>query len=213
MKRALIFLHGNLSDVSHVKEYLSDSVIICADGGTEHALSLGIIPDIVVGDLDSLSSEHRDILTENSVQMQTYPREKDMTDGEIAIQYAIDKGCNEIIVTGLLGDRIDHVSANLMRVAVLSNEHSIRIIEHDQEIWFVSHQIVVAGKRGDEISLIPFQGDSQGVTTEGLMYTLKDATLSFGSTRGISNVMEIDKATVSVKSGLLMVVHRRVVNR
>lgn len=213
MKRALIFLHGNLTDATHVKEYFSDSFIICADGGVEHALSLGITPQVVIGDFDSVSGDHRVFLESNHVVLKTYPREKDFTDGELAVQYAIDHNYPEIIITGLLGDRLDHLTANLMFLTSLSRDHNISIVEHDQKVYFVHDSITIQGKSADEVSLIPLQKKCTGISTSGLQYGLHDASLPIGSTRGISNVMTENSASISVLEGVLMVVHRQVRSR
>ncbi len=210
MKNAIIFLHGNLSDTSSIRNFLSeDSLILCADGGAEHARKIGLVPDVVIGDFDSISQSDRVLLEEKEVTCISYPREKDYTDAELAVRYAVDQGADEIIITGLLGDRIDHMTANMFFLAELSGEKHIRIIEKDQDISFVDRVIEIAGKKGDEISLIPIKSDCRGITTEGLYYPLSDASLPLGSTRGISNVMLSHKAKVTVTQGVLMVVHRR----
>lgn len=210
MKTAIIFLHGNLSDTSYLQKYCpDDALVICADGGAEHAIKMKMVPDVVVGDFDSITETDKTALIQKNVKFITYPKEKDYTDAELAVQYAVEHGAERFILTGLLGDRIDHMMANVFFLTTLAQGKDLRIIERDQEIQFISSEIEIRGKKDDEVSLIPMQTDCCGITTEGLYYPLTDATLPFGSTRGISNVMLSDKAKVSVRDGLLMVIHRR----
>lgn len=210
MKTAIIFFHGNLSDTSYLKKYLSKKPwIICADGGADLALDENVTPDVVVGDCDSISIESRQELEKRGVKFITYPREKDFTDAELAVQHAIDHGFLRIIIVGLLGDRLDHMMANIFFLARISQAIDICILEKDQEIRFVDTSMQIYGHKGDEVSLIPVQSDCKGISTKGLRYSLLDADLLAGSTRGISNVMLSSQAKVSLKQGVLMVVHRR----
>ncbi len=209
MKQALIFFHGNLSDTSCLHKYLSEqTMIICADGGAEYACRLDILPDVVIGDFDSISVSDKALLEKKNVRFILYPKEKDYTDAELAVQYAIDQGVKKIVITGLLGDRIDHMLANVFYLAEISRKTDICIIEKDQAVRFVDTRIEISGKEGDEVSLIPIQMDCHGVNTDGLYYPLTNASLPFGSTRGISNVMLSQKAKIEIKKGLLMVIHR-----
>jgi thiamine pyrophosphokinase len=99
MKRALIILHGNKTDISRIRTtYSSDLLLICADGGAEYARRYHIVPHVVVGDMDSISSETLYWLEEKSVEILKYPRNKDLTDSELAIEKAIEMGCTELII-------------------------------------------------------------------------------------------------------------------
>lgn len=210
MKTAIIYLHGNLTDTSALASYIKKSfLIICADGGAEHARKQGILPHVVIGDLDSISASTLNQLKKQHVQFITYPREKDLTDAELAFEYAIESGAEEIVVAGFLGDRIDHLSANLLYIAKRSNRIPVLIIEHDQEIRFVQKKIVIKGQKGDELSLIPINGDCVDVSTGGLQYQLRNEMLPLGSTRGISNVFMNEQAEVRIKNGILMLIHRK----
>ncbi|MBP9690618.1 thiamine diphosphokinase [Candidatus Woesebacteria bacterium] len=208
MNRALIFLNGSFSDPRRVKEYASHALLICADGGALHARNLGLTPHVLVGDLDSIAGDHLAELEKGDMEIVRYPAEKDMTDGELAIEYALEKGCKELVIAGILGDRVDHFSANLMYLAKIAEQCDIRIMEKDQDIFFVRNGIEIRGKKGDEVSLVPMLGDCHGVTTGGLTYQLTGSTLPWGSTRGISNVMDRAAASVRTQKGVLMVVHR-----
>jgi len=208
MKRVYIFLNGSGTHLEHI-QFDDNALIICADGGAKHALGLGIPPDIVIGDLDSIDARTLSILETQSVKIIRHPREKDETDSQLAVQYAVDHGYNDLVIVGLLGDRIDHLSANLMYLCDLSKNHTITVIEGQQETRFVHDHLSIFGTKGDEVSLIPFKNDVSGIVTEGLAYQLKDETLPFGATRGVSNVMTASRAEMHIRNGVLMVVHRK----
>lgn len=215
MNRAIIFINGNLSDLSQAKKIIKkNDYLIAVDGGVKHILKLGLIPNIVIGDFDSTP---KNILknigrTQRSAPTKIikYPRKKDKTDFELAIDYCLGKKFKEIIVFGLLGDRIDHLIANIFLLAKIQTENQsikIKIIEGKKEIYILNKEIAINGKIGDEVSIIPVSEKLERVTTEGLYYRLIDDTLFFGSTRGVSNVMNKALAKVTVTIGVALIIH------
>lgn len=208
MKRAVIFSNGDLADVSRVKKMLKKTdFIIAANGGTKHILKLGRLPDVVIGDLDSLDKKTKKKLERNKVAIISYPSDKDWTDTELGIKYAVKQGFKEIILTGFLGRRIDHLLANLLMMAGLIDKlDRLMIVEGKQEIYVVKDGLEIKGKQGDLVSLIPLLGDCQGVTTRGLKYRLDNESLEFGKSRGVSNVMLAGKARIDLKKGKLLVI-------
>ncbi|CAN5212971.1 thiamine diphosphokinase [soil metagenome] len=202
MKSALIFLHGDLSDISPIKPYIElVDLLIAADGGAEYALKSGVTPHIVIGDLDSISPETKALL-ENKTTWQIYPREKDFTDAELAIQYALEKTATTVYIVGFLGRRLDHMLANLAYLSTIPAH--VVLIEGSQRLSFIKKSASIIGKKDDEVSLIPLLTDCLDVTTAGLSYPLDHELLPYGTTRGISNVMLAEKATVTISSGTLL---------
>jgi len=212
MKRAIIFYNGNLSDFRNAKQYIKKTdYIICADGGAKHALELSIKPDIIIGDFDSLSKQEQKKFSEEQIAYVKYKTEKDETDSELALQYALDKGFKTIFLFGILGSRIDHMLTNIFALDyLLSVKAAVTIIEGNQEIRLIRNKIKLQGKKGDLVSIIPFKSDAKKVTTKNLKYPLKNADLKFGYSRGISNVLEKDTAEISLASGSLLVIHTNV---
>ncbi len=206
--RAVIFANGTIDDADSALS--GKDLIIAADGGTHHCLSLGITPDVVIGDLDSLTADDINGLQIASVEIIQYPAKKDQTDLELALKLAIDRGADEIVVFGAMGGRWDMSIANILLPAEqnLSNA-TIRIIDGRHEIMLLrsGKEITFHGEKGDILSLIPLSRDAQGITTIGLEYPLKDDLLRLGSSRGISNVFVEEIATVHLKQGLLLCVH------
>jgi len=187
-------------------------LIIAADGGTTHCRELGIIPSIIVGDLDSIKPDYLSCLQKSDTEIISYPANKDQTDLELAIRKAIELGCDEILVLGALGARWDMTIANLLLPALSDfSKVAIRLIDGRQEIIMLrgEGELTFKGKKGDILSIAPLGKDAEGVTLQGLEYPLKDDVLKFGATRGISNVLLEDTATVYLKKGLLLCIHIR----
>lgn len=208
--KAVIFANGTIDNSDSAIS--GNDLIIAADGGTQHCLSLGITPDVVIGDLDSLTADNINELQIANVEIIRYPAKKDQTDLELALKLAIDRGADEIVVFGAMGGRWDMSIANILLPAEqnLSNA-TIRIIDGRHEIMLLraGKEMIFHGKKGDIFSLIPLGRDALGITTIGLEYPMKDDLLRLGSSRGISNLFIENSATVSLKQGLLLCVHIR----
>ncbi len=211
LMQAVIFANGIVDDAGSV--FSGNDLIIAADGGLHHCRSLGITPDVVIGDIDSLTGDDIKGLQIAGVEIIRYPAKKDQTDLELALKLAIDRGADEIVVFGAMGGRWDMSIANLLLPAEqnLSNA-TIRIMDGRHEIMLLraGKEITFHGKKGDILSLIPLGRDTLGITTIGLEYPLKDDILKLGSSRGISNVFIENSATVFLKHGLLLCVHIRI---
>lgn len=210
MPRCIIFANGTLPDPTSARRLLRpDDFILAADGGTRHALTLGRTPSIIIGDLDSATFDLRP-LTDAGAQIIQHPRDKDETDLELALNYAIEHGYREIVIVAALGDRLDQTLGNL---ALLTDPRlaavNVRLDDGVESASFCRARSEVEGRRGDIVSLIPWGGEVRVVHTDGLRWPLSDETLYPHKTRGISNEMTGDLARVEIKSGLLLIVHRR----
>ena len=117
-RRLIIFANGILPNVEAARTLLQrGDRIVCADAGARHARRLGLMPDLVVGDLDSIAADDRDWLVQNGVQVITYPHDKDETDLELAIQHALPEDPQRIIIIAALGARLDHTLGNIALLA------------------------------------------------------------------------------------------------
>ncbi|PJA55120.1 thiamine diphosphokinase [Candidatus Roizmanbacteria bacterium CG_4_9_14_3_um_filter_33_18] len=208
MTRAIIFVNGNLSDLSQAKKIINkEDCLIAADGAVKHILKLKLIPKIIIGDLDSTPLS---LQKELKVQFIKYPRKKDKTDFELAVDYCLENKFQEIIIFGVLGDRIDHLMANIFLLAKIQTENptiKIKVIEGKKEIFILNKEIVINGKIGDEISIIPVGEKLEDILTDGLEYQLDNESLLFGSTRGISNVMNKKLVKIKASAGIAMIEH------
>jgi len=207
--RAIVIANGHIgnSEASQAQTWTHDRVI-CADGGAQHALALGLAPDVVIGDLDSLDGDLRARLEGEGRQVLVHPTRKDETDLELALRYAADHGVDEILILGALGGRVDQTLANVLLLALPELEGvKTRIAAGDQEMFLIRDQAFIEGQEGDTVSLLPIAGDATGITTEGLEYPLQRGALKFGATLGISNVLTAPVARVQVERGLLLCIH------
>jgi thiamine pyrophosphokinase len=207
----LIFANGDLPDLDKARTILRpDDFIICADGGTRHALDLGVRPNLAIGDMDSVENEIFQQLRQSAVEIDLFPRDKNETDLELAIHKAVALNPSDILIIAALGGRIDQTLAN---IALLANPQfaaiNIKLDDGLEEIFFCRDQVRVAGSSGDILSLIPWGGPVHGVQTENLKWRLDKETLYPDKTRGISNEMLSSAANVRIDSGLLLIIHTR----
>jgi thiamine pyrophosphokinase len=213
MTRAIIFANGELNPPLPTPAYFRpDDLLIAADGGVHHYAKLGITPHILIGDFDSLKPEEIEALQSAGVQINRYPADKDETDLELALLYAIHQGAGQIVVFGALGARWDMTLANLMLLANSAFKYTwLSLVDGNQEISLLrgGQSIHLHGKQGDTISLIPLSSEASGITTQYLEYPLLDGAITIGSPRGVSNVMLREKCQVTLGKGLLAVVHIR----
>jgi thiamine pyrophosphokinase len=211
MPRLIIFANGMLPELESARRLiLTGDVLIAADGGTRHVLALGLFPSIVIGDLDSLTPDERRQLDAKGVEIQQYSRDKNETDLELALHYAFTNGYREIRIIGALGGRLDQTLGNLSLITKPEfHGLDIRIDDGVEEAFFARDRCEVHGKIGEIVSLIPWGGEVCGLCTEGLQWPLQDETLFPYKTRGVSNEMRRETASISLKSGLLLVVHHR----
>lgn len=211
--RTVIVANGTLSNPESARRHIEGAErVIAVDGGARHCQDLQIVPDLVVGDLDSITPEMVEALRASGAKIERHPARKDETDLEIAIQHALDDGAQQVIVLGAMGARWDQSIANLLLLAHPDHAADIRLIDHLHELSIVrgGETLQIKGSPGDTVSLLPLAGDAVGVESKGLEYSLQDDTLHFGSTRGVSNVLRKAEASVSLKQGLLacVIIHQ-----
>ncbi len=210
-KRAVIFTNGVIRNTGFYLPFLKrNDVILCANGGTGAALELGLVPDMVIGDLDSLGQKELDFLAERDVFLNCYPPEKDYSDLELALVYALEHGAAEIVVLGGGGGRPDQFFANLMLLNLaLQKDVPAVLVSEDGEVRLVNRGLEVKGEPGDTVSLLAVSAEVSGIETRGLKFPLFGESLFFSSTRGLSNVLNDTAAYIALEKGLLLVVHLR----
>ena len=211
MQRIIIFANGDLPDPNKAGDLLgTDDFIICADGGTRHALALGVTPNLVIGDMDSIQTEQWQELEKAGVSIELFPRDKNETDLELAIDRAIEFEPQQIVIVAALGGRLDQTIGNLALLTDLQlATFDVRLDDGIDEMFICRNQVQIHGRSGDIVSLIPWGNPVRGVQTEGLRWALKSETLYPEKTRGISNELLIETADIKIASGTLLVIHTR----
>jgi thiamine pyrophosphokinase len=206
---AMIFVNGELRVLQAVKALLPDyDLWIAADGGLRHTYNLGIVPHVLIGDLDSVTTEQVTQQRRLGVEILQYPKEKDETDLELALDLALQRGCRRILLVGALGGRLDHTLGNLF---LLNRPElagvDVRLCDGQEAVWLVGRHTLIDGDVGEQVSLIPFSDEVNGVRTAGMKYPLKSETIYRWSTRGISNELLNQQAEVWTDAGTLLCIH------
>jgi len=206
--RAIIFANGEFPDPQSVRDLLrADDLVIAADGGIHHALAAGVIPHVVIGDLDSLSADALAQVEAAGSRIIRFSPHKDETDLELALLHAARTGASEIVILAALGGRLDQTIANVLLLSLPElRELNARIVEGPQTAFLIYSEALIKGQPGDTVSLISLGGDAVGVTAEGLEWPLRQETLYFGPARGVSNVLTAEQARVRVRRGMLLCV-------
>lgn len=208
MPRTVIFANGELTNPTAARRALRpDDYLIAADGGAHHCRALGLTPQVVIGDFDSITPEELNALRDGGSRIIQHPARKDQTDLELALAYAIEHQADDILILGALGGRWDQTLANLLLLAHPAWRGArIHVLDGTQHIYLIQGETTIEGQPGDTVSLIPVQSNARGITTEGLEYPLMNGTLPFGSTLGISNVLVGNQAKVEVREGMVICV-------
>ncbi|MDK2799877.1 MAG: thiamine pyrophosphokinae [Clostridiales bacterium] len=206
--RGWIISNGSMGNYSFYKNKITQSdLIICADGGAIHAEKMGIIPHVIIGDLDSIENNCNNRMLSKEVKFIKYLTDKDETDTQLAVEYAIQNGCSEIILIGCLGSRFDHSFANVSLLKfILDRKRKGMILNENNEIYLIDNCIQLKGKIGEKVSLLPITKEVNGITTDGLQYALQNAQMIFGIPNGVSNVFVQPNVKISIRKGLLLVI-------
>ncbi len=175
--------------------------IVAADGGALRALAYGMIPDVIIGDLDSVQRLDRTRLPQTEFIHQP---SQELNDLEKALHYCREQGATHLVLLGLTGRRLDHTLNNLSVLSRYDRFFSLEIYDRYGQIFLVRAHFRYQGTPGQTISLIPLNTVA-GVTTRGLKYPLQDEPLIFGQREGLSNEVVENPVEVTVRQGLLLV--------
>lgn len=204
----LIFANGQFNQPSDFSKRLQQAdVIIAVDGGADHCASRNIIPDILLGDLDSITPEVLESYKSKKTKVLRHPVKKDATDLELALDYAIEKRATEICILGALGGRWDMSLANIQLCAQKKYRQTTITISDENCLMHILRpegDHILHGKIGSTVSLLPLTPTVTGITLQGFDYPLVKATIALGSSHGVSNTLQIETATISLESGVLL---------
>jgi thiamine pyrophosphokinase len=205
-----IITGGPIQDLAWLRSRIDESspeAIICADSGALPIHALGLIPQMIVGDMDSLPPDLLQALADKGAVVRRYPPAKDETDTELAFEAAMELHPEEIWVFGALGNRLDHTLANL--ALLLKGEARrvrVKLVDEWCEVFLVTGMATLEGEAGQTVSFLPFLGDATSVTLSGFEYPLDKKTMFMETPFGISNRLTGKKATISMASGRLIAI-------
>ena len=210
-KTACLVLNGQLEDYDYIREvmdYNTYELIIAVDGGANHLHRLGIMPNYILGDLDSIDDDIRSFYEASDVVFKKFPTKKDETDAELAVWMVEEEGLLGIDIYAALGGRIDHELANIQLLYyILDRGMYPRIISEREEIYILrNEEMNLKGSIGDIVSIIPVKGDARGITLANMEYSVEELDLKYSVTRGISNVMLAEDAYINVRDGCILVI-------
>ncbi len=197
-RRAVIMCGADISDYSFY-EALEGDYVICADRGYLHALNLGIIPSVCIGDFDSLELDLPDTLPKLQ-----YPSEKDETDFQLALNHALSKGYKDLYAIGVFGGRMDHFLGNLSLMKWTRDRGGhLTLVDADTRIQFITSEnspVFIPRKEGTYLSILPMYEDAV-ISMSGVKYAVCEKVFSVGDTLGISNEITEEKAHFFVHKG------------
>jgi thiamine pyrophosphokinase len=191
---------------------LPTDLILCADSGLLQAFHAGLVPHAVIGDMDSLDEAgfDRNQLPKSILWIKA-PKEKDQTDTALCMEYALTQGCDEIIIVGGLGGRIDHTLANLQNLVGYSHKGvKVSLLDENNRIHVLTDQtMTLAAIPGYAVSVMSWTPVSSGVTLTGFAYPLTNAVLTQDFPLGVSNEITDTSATIQVEHGTLLVIYSK----
>ncbi len=202
-RKCLVITGGERVTKERIFSFINDDTyIVCADKGGETAFDYGLTPDILLGDFDSIDSE---VLKRTGLNIMEYPKDKDYTDTELAISYALEKGFEDIVLVNATGDRIDHVFSTFM-LLYKYRKANITILGNNFEAFIINGNYKILNMKGRTLSIIPLKEKLEGVCLEGFKFPLKDRTVYLGDSLCVSNIVLEDEASILLKKGTAIVI-------
>jgi thiamine pyrophosphokinase len=211
MKKVLLVVAGGeIRDTAFLRSKISElkpAEIICADSGAGYLHTIGMVPHVIIGDMDSLSPGMLEHFKERGSRIIRFPEGKNETDTQLALEYAFDAVPDEIYVFGAFGTRIDHTLANVSLLALgVKKGIQVKFIDEWCETFVVDGESTIEGESGQTVSLLPLSDTVTGITIEGFEYPLNDGMMEIGIPYGVSNRLIAARGVISVKSGHLLVI-------
>jgi thiamine pyrophosphokinase len=208
--RAAIFLNGVPDPPDLLRSVAGRAdLVVAADGGARCALDAGVVPDLVVGDMDSLGEAGVREVEERGALLERHPLRKDKMDGHLAIIAAAERGATDVDLLCATGGSVSSFFAipHILLAAERMGLRATMVAGWGQAFVLEAGSGMVSGDPRDSVSVFPFTGPATGVTLEGFSYPLEDARLEIGDTLGFHNELLDRVGRVSVEEGVLLVIH------
>lgn len=210
--KAIIFAGAKIENYDFCREYLAGAdMVICCDAGMHHAKALGITPDFIVGDFDSVQPEILAEYQQKNILIRQFPTRKDQTDMVLGIALALEQGADDLILFGGIGDRFDHTLANAHYLLALRKKGvRARLVDEKNCVEVIDRHLTLHGNIGDIVSTIPLSMLVKGITLRGFAYPLTDYDLALDDDYiAVSNVLAAETAEIDIKEGYLFVIRAK----
>ncbi|MEK6264359.1 MAG: thiamine diphosphokinase [Clostridium sp.] len=189
------------------KEISPNTFLIAADSGANCLYEYNILPNLLLGDFDSIDRKVLDYFEKNNCSIDIYPTEKDFTDTEIAVRKAISMKPSEIVLLGCTGSRVDHLLGNIGMLKIcLENGVNAYIVDENNDIRLSNATISLNGVVGQIFSVQAYGDEVIGLTIEGAKYPLNNYNLKIGESVTISNEFVSTVVKLKFKVGTLMII-------
>jgi len=199
----ILILNGDLPSLKSIKQYCKASdYIICADGGANGIVNSDIVPNIILGDLDSIKPKNLNYFKKKGVEIRKIS-EQDTTDFEKSLFYIIEHNLDNVIVFGAVSSRPDHTLNNFSIMKRYYKILNIKMIDKEFEIFYVKNTVSFKTEVGKTVSFMAMP-TAKCITTKGLKYSLKNESLEFGIREGTLNKTSAKTINISFKTGHLL---------
>lgn len=207
--RVVIVTGGSKPSKERILEFLKDDdYIIGSDSGCNCLKEYDIIPNLILGDFDSIEEEVLSYFKEKNVEIMKYPSDKDYSDTHLAYSEGVKRGGEEFLIFGATGSRLDHTLGNIGLLLIGNkNNTDVTIIDNNNRIYLKDESFIVKGNFEESISFHALSEEVKGFTIEGARYNIKNYNLSLLEPRAISNEFLDDEINVSFESGKILVLH------
>lgn len=207
--KVAIFGNGTYEDTQFYSAYLKryqPDMLLCADGGMKTMLRLGIVPDVLLGDFDSIDAKDLECM-KSKTKVIAYEKRKDYTDVQLCMKYAIEQNCTEMVLFGVLGTRADHSLVNIYLLKyALDNGVRAKIVNEYNEIFVMQGRVLLEDVEGKTLSVLPYSDVISGITFSGMGYPLTDAQMQKENPYGVSNYACANQVEIEVKEGTALIV-------
>jgi len=208
-ERAVLFANGEAPNLTAL-ELQAQDFLVAVDGGLHHLHALGLSPQLLIGDMDSLTLQEVEACKQAGIEILSFPPAKDKTDLELALDEVLRRGYREIVIAFALGGRLDQTLGNLALLAKPGFDNCVvRIDDGVTEVYLLRREITLACQPRDTVSLLAWGGPCEGIHTSGLSYPLLGETLLPWQTRGVSNCCTDERFSVNLDQGALLLIHTR----
>ena len=210
IKRFVIFLNG---EYKYSQEFIDrlvseETICFCADGGANFAFQYGKVPEMIIGDLDSIEKKVLEYYKSNNILIKKFPKDKDFTDFELILK-EINKisenknSVEKIFVVGGLGKRIDMILSNLF---IMEKYKNLVFLQENEEIFYVEKSFVLKNKKEYEFSIIPISEKVEKLTLKGFKFETDKIDVKRENSRLVSNVILENEASVEFENGKLIII-------